>query len=295
MFLAASSLLVAAGGADAEPLRAPSFGGRTVEATLERSQGSSQSLLVILSGDACPPAGALTRSRGVEIAGAARLMVREPLVQGEGCNPERLEGRLVDALAVLAELRRDASWWNGKLYLVGEGADVEVARALARLAPETEALVLLQAGASSSQGFDAEPALAPTLWLRAAGPGEALVASTRLAENVSWRVAANAEVGQIASEFLLRRNARVSSAAANPKPAVAAASDKKPRADAPPRPARVATARPAPAAPAPRVAAPTSLRLRASLPATPGPPPETRPASRRTSADTAPPSIVRRP
>jgi pimeloyl-ACP methyl ester carboxylesterase len=159
--------------------------------TLERADGSaivyhlsgqhsqrSKGVLLLLQGSGCEP-----------VAGDAKVLSASPLLapshavltiekygvtpgrrapdEVEGCSGaywrgSTLQQRVLDALQVVARLRRER-WWNGDLVIFGGSEGGAVAALLAPLVPETRAVVIRSSGIGVPVGELIKAAVPPPI------------------------------------------------------------------------------------------------------------------------------------
>ncbi len=129
---------------------------------LKGSDGEAKrGLLLMLQGSGCEPVierDWLRSEPAVLAPGRAVLTIEKygvkdgPLSPGaiEGCSPEywrknTLSQRVMDAMQVVAQLRRDR-WWNGELIIYGGSEGGAVAAMLAPLVPEAKVVVIVSSG-----------------------------------------------------------------------------------------------------------------------------------------------------
>ena len=261
LFAAALYLTPAAGGA-AETLRVPRISAGMIEARVEPSRLGRPGPAVIVVGDTCS-----NDAFGPAFdapSGVAALELPLNCLQG---GPD-LGGTVLDVLTVARDLRVNAGWWNGRLYLVGAGEGAAAASAAAGLLSEVEGVALIDAAPAAANG-------APRAPLLLVNTGAADAGAERLArdsERISYRRVADAYAALAEAARWLRRQeaARVAQPQQAEAPPPPAAPRKTSRADARPRPARAPTIVLAPAVTAPK-AAPRRPALRGALPAAPGP------------------------
>ena len=294
--------------AAAEPLRLERPGGDAVLAELEPSALSRPVGVALVLPPAChdgvePAAPALQLP-----AGLVRLQLPQT---GPGCRALPLETRVLDVMAAAAWLRREAPWWNRRLYIAGFGEGAETAAMAAPMLPELAGAALAHPRTAAPR--DAAEKLAgvsvPVLLVET--EGRTALSSALKARPpkrfVTYQIGANpgpvddesgATTLRLAERFLGQHEtralgpravaAKTVSPAAKPqpvkpqaaKPPPASAPRKTAKAGAPPRPARASTIRLAPARIAPKPA-PARPLLRGALPATPDPRPEKGPAGPR--------------
>jgi len=160
--LAALSTLLAATAASAqttiETMTVRRLDDSQVTAYVERSDTPvKQSLLVILPGSQCEsvaPAGT-DRMRFSPPPGMARLDIEKygvtPETAGGGAKPcpapylahNTIDQRVIDVLSVVAHLRTEAPWWDGRLFLMGASEGATVAAVSGPLLAETRGIVLI--------------------------------------------------------------------------------------------------------------------------------------------------------
>ena len=287
--------------AAAEPLRLERVGGEAVVAELEPSALSRPVGVALVLPPACrdgiePAAPALQLP-----AGLVRVQIPQT---GPGCRTLPLETRVLDVMAAAAWLRREAPWWNRRLYIAGFGEGAETAAMAAPMLPELAGAALAHplAAAAREAPDQLERVSAPVLLVEAEGrtalsaalkarPPERFLAhrvaddSSAITLRLAERFFAQHEVRTVAARAPAARTVTpapkppaVKPQAAKPRPA--SAPRKTAKAGAPPRPAKAATLRLAPARIAPKASA-ARHGLRAALPATPGPRPGTGPAGPR--------------
>ncbi len=120
-----------------------------------------QGAILFLHGSGCEPVGSDARfvATAMGIApGHAVVTVESYGVPPDGPQAELIEGctaaywerntlqqRVVDAAQVIARLRQ-ASWWNGRIVIMGASEGGAVAAMLAPLVPETAAVIVLSSG-----------------------------------------------------------------------------------------------------------------------------------------------------
>ncbi|MGZ8351239.1 MAG: alpha/beta hydrolase [Allosphingosinicella sp.] len=131
--------------------------GSRVSYHLDRRDGSRRPVLLMLQGSGCDSVTTNDRIRWM----APRLAPRHALLtiekygvapgaDGETCEADYWRGntlhrRVLDALLVVADLRRQR-WWNGEIVLFGGSEGGAVAAMLAPLLPETEAAIVWSSG-----------------------------------------------------------------------------------------------------------------------------------------------------
>lgn len=130
----------------------------SITAYVERSPVElKQSILLIVQGSQCMSvaSGGADRMKFEVPKGMARLDIEkysiDVSVNGDdrkSCPPAYLANnaihqRVGDLLAVVAYLRLSASWWNGRLYLIGTSEGATVAAMAGPLIVETKGIVLI--------------------------------------------------------------------------------------------------------------------------------------------------------
>ena len=117
-------------------------------------------MLLRIDGAGCDPAEAETwDERPLELKGAAEVRLRP----ARACPEQRdVEGRVLDAVTVIAHLRVHAPWWNRRLYLFGAGDGAAVAAATAGLTPETAGVVLVNGQIGGPAGAYGPKGVRPT-------------------------------------------------------------------------------------------------------------------------------------
>lgn len=137
-----------------EHLKVQRLDDTVIDAYLERPTADGRhSILLSFQGSKCStvsPGG--DRLPIPTPPGVARLFIEKyavtPTTKGSACPPAYLanntiDGRVLDALTVVAHLRANAPWWNGRLYLAGASEGAVVAAITGSLAGETEGLILI--------------------------------------------------------------------------------------------------------------------------------------------------------
>ena len=129
-----------------------------ISAFVERADvAGKQSVLLILQGSQCMDVapGGVDHMKFELPPGIARLDIQKygitPQVNGndrKSCPAlylanNTVQQRIADVLAVVADLRLHASWWNGKIYLMGTSEGATVAAMAGPLLPETRGIVLI--------------------------------------------------------------------------------------------------------------------------------------------------------
>ncbi len=140
--------------ARAEPLRVTRLDDTTIDAYLDRGAApGKQSILLAFQGSKCStvaPGG--DRLPLPAPPSVARLYIEKyavtPETETKACPASYLanntvDGRVLDALTVIAHLRANAPWWNGRLYLAGVSEGAVVAAITGSLAAETRGLILI--------------------------------------------------------------------------------------------------------------------------------------------------------
>jgi dienelactone hydrolase len=131
--------------------------GTTLDAYLKRPVHEGKfPLIILMQGSGCDslvdPFLGLTESYGDRYA---RLVVEKVGVKrgddGQHCTQDYLtyntvDLRIFDYLQVLSHLRAAASWWDGKLYIIGASEGGLTAGILAAFAPETQRVAILSYG-----------------------------------------------------------------------------------------------------------------------------------------------------
>ena len=125
-----------------------------IDAYLDRPEGAdAQSILLTFQGSKCStvaPGG--DRFPIPTPPTVARLHIEKyavtPTTKDAACPPAYLQNntihsRVIDALTVIAHLRGNAPWWNGRLYLAGASEGAVVAAITGSLASETQGLILI--------------------------------------------------------------------------------------------------------------------------------------------------------
>lgn len=131
-----------------------------ITAYVERTETpEKQSLLLVLQGSICesvaPDGG--DRMDFEAPPGFARLDIEKYSLgetaglQGDGASAcsemylrhNTIDQRVWDVLGVVAHLRREAGWWNGKLFLMGTSEGATIAALAGPLMPETRGIVLV--------------------------------------------------------------------------------------------------------------------------------------------------------
>ena len=281
--------------AAAEPLRLERVGGDSVIVDLEPSALSRLVGVALVLPPACRE-GVRAVAPALQLpAGLVRLQI--PQADAD-CRTLSLETRVLDVMAAAAWLRREAPWWNRRLYVAGFGEGAETAAMAAPMLPELAGATLAHppAAAAGDAADQLAGVSAPVLLVEA--EGRTALSSALKARPpkrfVTYRVAddASATTLRLTERFLGRQEggaltARAAARSVSPapkpqaaKPPPASAPRKTAKAGARPRPARAATLRLAPARIAPK-ASPARHGLREALPATPGPRPGTGPAGPR--------------
>lgn len=152
--------LALAGVAAAEPvnLKVQRLDDSRIDAFVDRSDGAEQvGLVLMLQGSLCESVSPATDNRFPLTLppGTVRLDIEKygitPETQdetGEHCPADYLahntiDGRVMDVLTVIADLRANAPWWNGELYVSGVSEGATVAAIVAALIPETRGAILI--------------------------------------------------------------------------------------------------------------------------------------------------------
>lgn len=157
-FCAASAAALAAD--RSEQIKVQRLDDTFIDAYLDRPEGAGlQSILLNFQGSKCTtvsPGG--DRFPIPTPPSVARLHIEKyaitpttavpPTTKNPACPPAYLQnntihGRVIDALTVVAYLRANAPWWNGRLYLAGASEGAVVAAITGSLASETQGLILI--------------------------------------------------------------------------------------------------------------------------------------------------------
>ncbi|HWT14032.1 MAG TPA: prolyl oligopeptidase family serine peptidase [Allosphingosinicella sp.] len=178
MMLAALALGCAAPSAAQEqgpaPLAVERTDGSTIHYYLERRPRGRQPLLLMLQGSGCDSVTRNARlgwTAGLLAPRSAVLTIDKygvaPGDEGEHCSPEFRRGntlrqRVLDALQVVAALRRER-WWDGELILFGGSEGGAVAAMLGPLVPETRAVIIWSSGIGLPIGDMIRQALPPPM------------------------------------------------------------------------------------------------------------------------------------
>ena len=260
--LAASLSLVPAAAAASETLRVPRISGGLVEARYDPPRPNRTTGVVLVVEDACE-----LKTWGGSFAPPQGLTPVEVALNCAGGGPD-LGDTVLDVLTVVRDLRANAEWWNGRLYLLGSGEGAAAASAAAGLLGEVEGVVLVDAPARVANTAPETP----VLLVQTAAP--ALADEPPHDPRITRRRAADANAAFAEASRWIRRQDATRQApepqqqAESPPPAATPRSTA--RADAPPRRARAPTIQLGSATIAPK-AAKRPPALRGALPATPGP------------------------
>lgn len=148
------SALLSAASANAENLRVTRLDDTIIDAYVDRQPSKNQqSILLTFQGSNCstvapggdrlpvenPPSVALLHIEKYAVTSSTKTNACPAAYLANNT----IDGRVIDALTVIAHLRAKAPWWNRRLYLAGASEGAVVAAITAGLAPETMGVILI--------------------------------------------------------------------------------------------------------------------------------------------------------
>ena len=156
--VAFAAMFLAAAPAGAETFAIERADGSAIVYHVDAPRGGRRPLLLLLQGSGCEPArgdAGLAATAPLLAPGHAVLTIEKYGVGTEGPGVDRcpdaywngntLTQRVLDAVQVIARLRRER-WWNRELVIFGGSEGGAVAAMTAPLVPETRALVIRSSG-----------------------------------------------------------------------------------------------------------------------------------------------------
>ncbi len=172
------------GASQAQTERSIRADGSEIVYYLDLPQENSYPIIAVLQGSECLRVADKYTSfvEALNSRGVAVLRVEKPGLTAETpigeCPPEYLEKntwdrRVLDILAVVAEIRRQPRGWNGQLGLAGGSEGAMVAAMTAPLLPEADAVLLFSSGGALE--FREEVKLSIAQQMRAGGAPETAI------------------------------------------------------------------------------------------------------------------------